>query len=150
MLAPQKLVQSCGFPPVKVLFQSTLTAPPEQWECFCWCQKKAICCMFQDSSKSQVGYFRRSRTHTWKAKTRGGVNDTRQPSPSTWTCYKQAPNYMRWLKNFNFNFNKHKNVEFIIPQAVAYRAVWCTGSNFVPGAVPANLENTTSAPVAVH
>lgn len=34
--------------------------------------------------------------------------------------------------------------------AMAYRAVWSAGTNFVPRAVPAHLENTTSTPVAVH
>lgn len=34
--------------------------------------------------------------------------------------------------------------------AAAYRAVWCTGADFVPGAVPANLEYAASSPVAVH
>lgn len=42
------------------------------------------------------------------------------------------------------------NDYFIITMAMAYRAVRGAGTNFVPSAVPAHLENTTSTPVAVH
>lgn len=50
---------------------------------------------------------------------------------------------------------KKKNIwqgitESSIKIAIAYRAIWCTGTNFVPCAVPTDLKNATSPSVAVH
>lgn len=43
---------------------------------------------------------------------------------------------------------KTRHTEPLNPSA-AYRTIRSTGTDFVPGAVPAHLENATGAPVAV-
>lgn len=86
----------------------------------------------------------------------GSINNTLQATCSvlkvlvmSFVCqfYLQAPNQKRkYIKELQFVVNDF----FIITMTMAYRAVWRAGTNFVPGAVPAHLENPTSAPVAVH
>lgn len=93
--------------------------------------------------QSPVSYFRRSRTHTWKGEHTFALIHFKQCVP----LFSLVFTYMQTI------FSSTKLQQLILLRiliAVAYRAVWCAGTDFVPGAVPANLKYTASSPVAVN